>query len=45
MDLGDKEKINKVLEDANNWLQSNQNSTKEEYEAKQKKLESVILPL
>ena len=45
MDQEDKEKISKLLEEATEWLDSHQSSTKEEYEAKQKELEGVVLPI
>ena len=41
----DKKTINSVLEEATKWLDNNQHGTKEEYEEKQKELESKILPL
>jgi len=45
MPAEEKDKINSILEDANNWLQLNQNSTKEEYEKKQKEIESQVVPI
>ena len=45
MDPEDKETIKSVLEESTKWLDNNQHVTKEEYEEKQKDLESKILPL
>jgi L1 cell adhesion molecule like protein len=45
MPAEEKDQINSILEDANNWLQLNQNSTKEEYEKKQKDIESQVVPI
>ena len=45
MDPTDKEKINGLLADASTWLDENQHATKEEYEAKQKELDDVVLPI
>jgi L1 cell adhesion molecule like protein len=45
MDPEDKETINGLLKEATEWLDGNQHGSKEEYEAKQKELESKILPI
>jgi L1 cell adhesion molecule like protein len=45
MSAEDKESINTMLKEATEWLDNKQNGTKEEYDAKQKELESKILPL
>jgi L1 cell adhesion molecule like protein len=45
MSAEDKESINSMLKEATEWLDNKQNGTKEEYDAKQKELESKILPL
>ena len=45
MDPEDKETINGLLKEATEWLDGNQHGSKEEYETKQKDLESKILPI
>ena len=45
IDADDKAKVESLLTEATEWLDSNQSSTKEEYEAKQKELEKEILPI
>ena len=45
MDPEDKETINGLLKEATEWLDGNQHGSKEEYETKQKELESKILPI
>jgi len=40
-----KAKVNEAVNAATTWLDNNQNAEKEEYEAKQKELESVVLPI
>jgi len=45
MDPQDKETINGLLKEANEWLDANQHGSKEDYESKQKELESKILPI
>merc|ERR1712217_914138 len=42
---GDKEKIEKAVQDTLDWLDKNQLAEKDEFEAKQKELEGVINPL
>merc|ERR1712000_264321 len=41
----DKAKIDAAISETTRWLDNNQNAEKEEYEAKQKSLESVVLPI
>merc|ERR1712000_762307 len=41
----DKAKIDAAISETTQWLDNNQNAEKEEYEAKQKSLESVVLPI
>jgi len=41
----DKEKLNSAIDTAIKWLESNQSADKEEYEAKQKELEGVAMPI
>merc|ERR1739849_48146 len=42
---GDKEKIEKAVQEALDWLDKNQLAEKEEFEAKQKELEGVVNPI
>merc|ERR1711970_674649 len=42
---GDKEKIEKAVQDALDWLDKNQLAEKEEFESKQKELEAVVNPI
>merc|ERR1711913_130459 len=42
---GDKEKIEKAVQDALDWLDKNQLAEKDEFEAKQKELEAVVNPI
>merc|ERR1712182_50552 len=44
-EAGDKEKIEKAVQDALDWLDKNQLAEKEEFEAKQKELEGVVNPI
>merc|ERR1712232_1304363 len=44
-DGGDKEKIEKAVRDALDWLDKNQLAEKDEFEAKQKELEGVVNPI
>merc|ERR1712159_630719 len=44
-EAGDKEKIEKAIQDALDWLDKNQMAEKDEFEAQQKDLESVINPI
>ncbi len=41
----DKERIEKAVEDNINWLDSNQLAEKEEFEDKQRELESIANPI
>jgi len=41
----DKEKLNKVIDETIQWLDRNQTAEKEEYDAKQKELEGVAMPI
>merc|ERR1712206_36527 len=41
----DKKKLNDKVEDTLKWLETNQTAEKEEYEEKQKDLESVAMPI
>merc|ERR1712075_43160 len=42
---GDKEKIEKAVQDALDWLDKNQLAEKDEFEGKQKELEGVVNPI
>jgi len=42
---GDLEKLNKAVDDTLHWLDQHQQSGKEEYESRQKELESVAMPI
>merc|ERR1711997_1140008 len=42
---GDKDKIEKAVQDTLDWLDKNQLAEKDEFEAKQKELEGVINPI
>jgi len=44
-DPADKEKLQKVIDEAIQWLDASQEASKEEYEAKQKELEEVANPI
>merc|ERR1712072_1242768 len=44
-DAGDKEKIEKAVQDALDWLDKNQLAEKDEFEAKQKELEGIVNPI
>merc|ERR1711871_1569845 len=41
----DKSKINDAISSTTSWLDSNQNAEKKEFEAKQKELEGICLPI
>merc|ERR1711967_39983 len=41
----DKTKINDAVQSTTSWLDANQNAEKEEFEAKQKELEGICLPI
>jgi len=45
IDSGDKEKLEKAIDDAIKWLDHNQTAEKDEYEHKQKELEGVAMPI
>merc|ERR1711998_504988 len=42
---GDKEKIEKAVQEALDWLDKNQLAEKDEFEAKQKEVEGVVNPI
>ena len=42
---GDKETIERAVQDALDWLDKNQLAEKDEFEAKQKELEGVVKPI
>merc|ERR1719240_1149514 len=44
-EAGDKDKIEKSVQDALDWLERNQMAETEEFEAKQKELEGVVNPI
>merc|ERR1712076_212232 len=44
-EAGDKEKIEKAVQDALDWLDKNQLAEKDEFEAQQKELEGVVNPI
>merc|ERR1719444_739801 len=44
-EAGDKDKIEKAVQDALDWLDKNQLAEKDEFEAKQKELEGVVNPI
>merc|ERR1711890_110800 len=44
-EAGDKEKIEKAVQEALDWLDKNQLAEKDEFEAKQKELEGVVNPI
>jgi L1 cell adhesion molecule like protein len=41
----DKEKVLKVVNDTQKWMDGNENAEKDEYEAKQKEVEAVAMPI
>jgi len=45
IDSGDKEKLEKAIDDAVKWLDHNQTAEKDEFEHKQKELEGVAMPI
>jgi len=45
MDSGDKEKLEKAIDETIKWLDHNQTAEKDEFEHKQKELESVAMPI
>merc|ERR1712060_491937 len=44
-EAGDKEKIEKAVQDALDWLDKNQLAEKDEFEAKQKEVEGIVNPI
>merc|ERR1712109_38110 len=44
-EAGDKDKIEKAVQDTLDWLDKNQLAEKDEFEAKQKELEGVVNPI
>merc|ERR1712146_552919 len=44
-EAGDKEKIEKAVQDALDWLDKNQMAEKDEFEAQQKDLEGIVNPI
>merc|ERR1712077_127217 len=42
---GDKEKIEKAVQDTLDWLDKNQLAEKDEFEAKQKEIEGIVNPI
>merc|ERR1712036_68063 len=44
-EAGDKEKIEKAVQDALDWLDKNQMAEKDEFEAQQKEIEGVVNPI
>jgi len=45
IDAGDKDKLNKAIDETVEWLDHNQEATKEEYESRRKELEGVANPI
>jgi len=45
IEAGDKDKLNKAIDEAIEWLDHNQEATKEEYESRRKELEGVANPI
>jgi len=45
IDAGDKDKLNKAIDETIEWLDHNQEATKEEYESRRKELEGVANPI
>lgn len=45
LETQDKEKLNKAIDDAINWLDRNQTAEKDEFEHKQKELEETAMPI
>merc|ERR1711998_236154 len=41
----DREKVDEIMKETNEWLDENQNAEKEEYEEKQKAMEKVVNPI
>merc|ERR1712110_365373 len=44
-EAGDKEKIEKAVQDALDWLDKNQLAEKDEFEGKQKEVEGIVNPI
>eukprot|EP01115_Flamella_aegyptia_P005800 TRINITY_DN243_c0_g1_i2.p1 TRINITY_DN243_c0_g1~~TRINITY_DN243_c0_g1_i2.p1 ORF type:complete len:580 (-),score=344.89 TRINITY_DN243_c0_g1_i2:40-1779(-) len=45
LESGDKDKLNKSIDDTIHWLDAHPNASKEEYDAQQKELENVAMPI
>jgi L1 cell adhesion molecule like protein len=45
LESGDKDRLNAAIDDAINWMDKNQQAGKDEFEAKQKELEGVAMPI
>jgi len=45
LESGDKERLNAAIDDAVSWMDKNQSAGKDEFEAKQKELEGVAMPI
>lgn len=45
LDAADKEKLEKAIEEATNWLDNSHEASKEEYEERQKELEAIANPI
>ncbi|KAL6597144.1 hsp71-like protein [Neocallimastix sp. 'constans'] len=45
IDTGDKEKLNRAIDETIQWLDHNQEANKEEYESKRKELEGIVNPI
>jgi len=45
IDAGDKSKIEKAIADTQKWLDTNEHAEKDEYEARQKEVEAICMPI
>jgi heat shock 70kDa protein 1/2/6/8 len=45
IDSGDKEKVQKTIDDALKWMNENSESSKDDYEKKQKEVEGIVMPV
>jgi L1 cell adhesion molecule like protein len=45
LEAGDKDKLNAAIDEAISWLEKNQTAEKDEFDAKQKELENVAMPI
>jgi len=45
LDSSDKDKLNKIIDETVSWMDKNQSASKEEFEAKQKELEAIAMPI